>query len=85
MAVLLSAEGRQFEPTAQAIRNWWEGMGKSRYPEARELFITADAGGSNGYRSRTWKHELQRFADEDERRDGCTVATSQRIPRRLEL
>ena len=39
-------------------------MGKSRYPEARELFITADAGGSNGYRSRVWKHELQRFADE---------------------
>ena len=39
-------------------------MGKSRYPEARELFITADAGGSNGYRSRVWKHELQPLADE---------------------
>ena len=39
-------------------------MGKGRYPEACELFITADAGGSNGYRSRAWKHELQRFADE---------------------
>ena len=39
-------------------------MGKSRYPNARELFIIADAGGSNGYRSRAWKHELQRFADE---------------------
>ena len=47
-----------------SLRRWWEGMGKSRYPEARELFITADAGGSNGHRSRTWKHELQRFADE---------------------
>ena len=47
-----------------SLRRWWEGMGKSRYPEARELFITADAGGSNGYRSRVWKHELQRFADE---------------------
>ena len=47
-----------------SLRRWWKEMGKSRYPEARELFITADAGGSNGYRSRVWKHELQRFADE---------------------
>ena len=39
-------------------------MGKSKYPDADELFITADAGGSNGYRSRVWKHELQKFADE---------------------
>ena len=39
-------------------------MGKGRCPKARELFITADAGGSNGYRSRAWKHELQQFADE---------------------
>ena len=39
-------------------------MGNSRYPEARELFITADAGGSNGYRLRAWKHQLQHFADE---------------------
>ena len=41
-----------------------EEMGKSCYTEARELFITADAGGSNGHRSRAWKHELQQFADE---------------------
>ena len=47
-----------------SLRRWWEEMGKSRYPEARELFITADAGGSNGCRSRAWKHELQRFAGE---------------------
>ena len=47
-----------------SLRRWWEEMGKSRYPEARELFITADAGGSNGYRSRVWKHELQQLADE---------------------
>ena len=39
-------------------------MGKGRYPKTRELFITADAGGSNGHRSRAWKHGLQRFADE---------------------
>ena len=47
-----------------SLRRWWEEMGKSRYREARELYITADAGGSNGYRLRAWKHELQRFADE---------------------
>ena len=46
-----------------SLRRWWDEMGKRRYPEARELFITADAGGSNGYRSRVWKHELQQFAD----------------------
>jgi hypothetical protein len=39
-------------------------MGKRAYPDARTLFITADAGGSNGYRSRVWKHELQKFADD---------------------
>jgi len=43
-------------------------MGKSRYPDATELFITADAGGSNGYRSRAWKHELQKFADQTQLR-----------------
>jgi len=47
-----------------SIRQWWRSMGKRAYPEARTLFITADAGGSNGYRSRAWKHELQKFADD---------------------
>jgi hypothetical protein len=47
-----------------SIRRWWNAMGKSRYRDAEELYITADAGGSNGYRSRAWKHELQKFADE---------------------
>jgi Rhodopirellula transposase DDE domain len=47
-----------------SIRNWWTHMGRSVYPEARELLITADAGGSNGYRIRLWKRELQKFADE---------------------
>ena len=46
------------------VARWWNEMGKRRYPEACELFITADAGGSNGYRSRAWKHRLQKFADE---------------------
>lgn len=47
-----------------SIRRWWSAMGKRAYPDATMLFITADAGGSNGYRSRVWKHELQEFADE---------------------
>jgi len=47
-----------------AIRRWWTKMGSPRYPEAKELFITADAGGSNGYRSRAWKAELQKLADD---------------------
>jgi hypothetical protein len=48
---------------ATTIEAWWRRIGAQRYPEARELFITADAGGSNSYRSRMWKYELQRFAD----------------------
>ncbi len=47
-----------------SLRRWWEEMGRRRYPEAQDLFITADAGGSNGYRSRVWKRRLQQFADE---------------------
>ena len=47
-----------------SIRHWWRSMGSKAYPDARCLFITADAGGSNGYRSRLWKLELQKFADE---------------------
>jgi hypothetical protein len=46
-----------------SIEAWWKQVGVKRYAEARDLFITADAGGSNGYRSRVWKHELQRVAD----------------------
>ena len=47
-----------------SIRRWWTMMGKSAYPDARRLFITADAGGSNGYRSRVWKLKLQELADD---------------------
>ncbi|MFT5415597.1 MAG: hypothetical protein ACI915_001913 [Gammaproteobacteria bacterium] len=47
-----------------SIRRWWRAMGQSRYPDAQALYITADAGGSNGYRARAWKHELQKFADD---------------------
>lgn len=47
----------------RSIEAWWSRVGAKRYPEAREIFITADAGGSNSYRSHVWKHQLQRVAD----------------------
>jgi hypothetical protein len=47
-----------------AIRRWWQTMGTGRYPGARRLLVTADAGGSNGYRNRLWKTELARLAAE---------------------
>ena len=59
--------GRDHDTPAFAvasIRHWWQQMGCDAYPDATALFITADAGGSNGYRLRAWKHELQQLADE---------------------
>ena len=47
----------------KSLETWFEHMGAKRYPDARELFVTADAGGSNGHRSRVWKAQLQRLAD----------------------
>ena len=52
------------EFAVQSIRCWRERMGEQRYPNARELTITADCGGSNGARVRLWKLELQKLADE---------------------
>jgi hypothetical protein len=45
-----------------SIGRWWERMGRVRYPDATKLMITADAGGSNAYRSRMWKAELAKLA-----------------------
>ena len=45
-----------------SIARWWERMGKARYPDATRLMITADAGGSNSYRSRAFKVELAKLA-----------------------
>jgi hypothetical protein len=45
------------------VRRWWEEMGALVYPRASEMLITADAGGSSGYRSRLWKVALQEVAD----------------------
>ena len=47
-----------------SIRSWWEHLGQPRYPNATQLQITADCGGSNGNRVRLWKVELQKLADE---------------------
>jgi hypothetical protein len=47
-----------------AIRRWWRAMGKKRYAKPKGLMVTADGGGSNGYRVRLWKIELQKLADE---------------------
>ena len=48
----------------ESIRQWWLTMGMERYPDATELLITADGGGSNGYRRKLWKTELAKFAAE---------------------
>lgn len=48
----------------ESIRRWWLYMGKERYPNATELMISADGGGSNGSRARLWKLELAKFAEE---------------------
>ena len=48
----------------ESIRRWWHKMGKEVYPKATRLLITADSGGSNGYRVRLWKKELQSLVDE---------------------
>ena len=47
-----------------SIRGWWRQEGRRLYPQADRLLITADGGGSNGYRLRLWKLELQRLADQ---------------------
>jgi len=52
------------EFAVESIRRWWKEMGKPRYPHARRLLITADCGGSNGYRVRLWKREVQKLADD---------------------
>jgi hypothetical protein len=62
VSVGISADTAQF--AVNTIRTWWYNMGSQAYPEAEDLLITADCGGSNGYRVRLWKVELQKLADE---------------------
>lgn len=47
-----------------SVLQWWYQMGRTVHPNAKELLITADGGGSNGSRNRLWKRELQKFVDE---------------------
>jgi hypothetical protein len=49
---------------ADSIRRWWETMGQARYESAHSLYINADGGGSNSSRSRLWKKELQKLAND---------------------
>jgi hypothetical protein len=58
------------EFAVSTIRRWWRRMGQRAYPRAKELLITADAGGSNGSRSRLWKLGLQKLVDES----GLTIS-----------
>ncbi|MCA1700970.1 MAG: ISAzo13 family transposase [Actinobacteria bacterium] len=58
----ITNETAQF--SVASISAWWQQLGRERYPEAKTLTITADCGGSNGNRTRLWKTELQRLADE---------------------
>jgi hypothetical protein len=58
----LSADTAVF--AVESIRKWWYAEGVADYGDALEIVITADCGGSNGYRNRLWKYELQRFANE---------------------
>lgn len=48
----------------ESIRRWWHDQGRAAYPQASRLLVTADAGGSNGYRTRAWKLHLARLAAE---------------------
>lgn len=62
VSVGISADTAQF--AVNSIRSWWHAMGKETYPDAVELYINADGGGSNGWRVRLWKTELQELANE---------------------
>lgn len=62
VSVGISADTAEF--AVNTIRIWWYTMGEKQYRDATELLITADCGGSNGYRVRLWKSELQKFANE---------------------
>lgn len=62
VSVGISSDTAEF--AVNAIRSWWYNMGSSLYKECKKIMITADCGGSNGYRVRLWKLELQKLANE---------------------
>jgi hypothetical protein len=61
VSVGITSDTAQF--AVSTIISWWEHLGKTRYPDATTLTITADSGGSNNPRTRLWRYELQRLAD----------------------
>lgn len=58
----ISSDTAEF--AVESIRQWWRKMGRRKYSAAKSLLITADSGGSNGYRLHLWKRELQEFCNE---------------------
>jgi transposase len=62
VSVGITADTAEF--AVASIRLWWRKLGRRRYAHTRDLLITADCGGSNSYRCRLWKVQLQAFADE---------------------
>lgn len=58
----ISSDTAEF--AVESIRKWWRQLGQKHYPKAKELLITADSGGSNGYRNRGWKYYLHQLAKE---------------------
>ncbi len=58
----ISSDTSEF--AVESIRQWWKQLGKKYYPRAKELLITADSGGSNGYRNRGWKYFLNQLSKE---------------------
>ena len=59
----ISSDTAEF--AVESIRQWWRRMGKRKYGKAKRLLITADSGGSNGYRLHLWKRELQAFCNQE--------------------
>ena len=54
------------EFAVESIRRWWKHCGNGLYPQAQELLITADGGGSNGVRNKLWKKALQTLANQEQ-------------------
>lgn len=62
VSVGISKDTAEF--AVQSIRDWWYGMGEKHYKNSQKIMITADCGGSNNYKTRLWKFELQKLANE---------------------
>ena len=74
--VSVGSDGDTASFAVATIRRWWVTVGRPAYPDATRLLITADAGGSNGYRLRLWKKELATLAEET----GLTITVCQMSP-----